>query len=58
MALLLEASDPWVGLQGHPEDKPKCGYDIKAMLGPPVERLESGYPFLSVVYFSSGTLPN
>ena len=28
----------------------------KALLGPPVERLEYGYPF-SVVYFSRGTRP-
>ena len=26
-------------------------------LGPPVERLEQGYLFFSVVYFSRGTLP-
>ena len=26
-------------------------------LGPPVKRLEQGYPFLSVVYVSRGTLP-
>ena len=26
-------------------------------LGPPVERIEQGYPFFHVVYFSRGTLP-
>ena len=26
-------------------------------LGPPIERLEGGYPLFSVVYFSRGTLP-
>ena len=26
-------------------------------LGPPVERLEYGYPFFPIVYFSGGTLP-
>ena len=31
-------------------------YRLANILGPPVERLEQGYPF-SVVYFSRGTLP-
>ena len=30
---------------------------FKLKLGPPVEKLEYGYHFLSVVYFTTGTLP-
>ena len=30
---------------------------LQSHLGPPVERLKSGYPSFPVVYFSRGTLP-